>query len=517
MAKRRDALRPDNTGQYYRQIGYKLGPSQKRVQPKFRLGADRPRAEFAYHRLGLLWDAVVAEYAEVTAGRFPSGPPASEPDGALWTDATLQVAEAVRKGQHTLKVYPPEGAVGGAAYLLYLDALRQRYGHVIQLVAGDAEAAEEGRSQHQHFAEHRARQSRVNARVAGVPAPAGLVGTRLHQALEAYAVRSESGSTNESGRVEAANARRLKNAVADVDLSEFGFEAMDRIRAYWAARPEAKGRGGRPTGRRISITTVDNHLSTARRFVRWLDRSDAYKWEMPRHGLDALRVNLARLRTDAETAGRRLGVRVFTVEQLATMYRHATDFERLLLLLGLNAAMAQAEVITLRWDEVEAEPPAIKRVRRKSGVYGEFALWPETARALDWWRRTRGSDGELVMVTTARNPYTRQRISNAWATLARRISSSDDGSSEPSWWLSYKHLRKTAAQLVRDASDGEVAGVFLSHGQPVASDELADVYSNRPFGRVTGALSMVRERLEPVFVAAPEAFSIAARGGRRTR
>jgi hypothetical protein len=61
----------------------------------------------------------------------------------------------------------------------------------------------------------------------------------------------------------------------------------------------------------------------------------------------------------------------------------------------------------------------------------------------------------------------------------------------PEWWLPFKHLRKTAAQLVRNVSDGEIAGTFLSHGTPVASDELADRYSNRPFDRVSKALSLV--------------------------
>lgn len=83
---------------------------------------------------------------------------------------------------------------------------------------------------------------------------------------------------------------------------------------------------------------------------------------------------------------------------------------------------------------------------------------------------------------------------------------------EPSWWLPFKHLRKTGAQLVRQASDGEIAGVFLSHGQPVASDELADVYSNRPFARVAEALAKVHAVLAPMFAAAPKAFTVRAIG-----
>ena len=144
---------------------------------------------------------------------------------------------------------------------------------------------------------------------------------------------------------------------------------------------------GKSSGKAISITTVKNYLSTARRFARWLDRSDAFGWELPRHGLDALKVNLKRLRTNAEVGQRRYGVKVFSPEQLAVLYRHATDFERLFILLGLNAAMVQAEILALRQDEVEGD--TIKRIRRKSGVYAEFKLWPETRQALAWWQRVR--------------------------------------------------------------------------------------------------------------------------------
>ena len=133
---------------------------------------------------------------------------------------------------------------------------------------------------------------------------------------------------------------------------------------------------------------------------------------LPRHGLEALKVNLKRLQTSDELAKRRHGVQVLDVDQLTTIYRHATDFERLLVVLGLNAAMAQAEIMTLRWDEVEHD--ATKRMGRKSGVYGEFVLWPETRAALDWWQRVRPARSDLVMVTQLERSYTRQRISNTW-------------------------------------------------------------------------------------------------------
>jgi integrase len=517
LAKRRIDFTPDSTGQYFRQIGYLPG---SKSQPKFRLGRERVRARLAYDRLGVLWETIVQEHKKsierenwrLQLGRPPQQTPEPKP---CWTDESLAIAEAIRTHLHVMRVGPPANVVGEDAYATYLHYLQQQFGHVIQIVPADSELAEQGRQHFADLARHRALGTRMAAQIAQIPIPTGVTGKTLYQALDAYAQRAVEQTASESGKVEAANAIRLRHALPDMDLSEFGYSALERLRDYWAARPEARRRDGTPSGRPISLTTVDNHLSTARRFVRWLDRSDQCQWQLPRHGLEALKVNLQRLRTDEELARQRRGVRVFSVDQLTILWKRATDFERLLVLLGLNAAMAQAENASLRRDEVESSPPTIKRIRRKSGVYGEFALWPETVAALNWWSQVRPSQADLLLMTDQGNPYTRQRISNLWSSLKRRIAQAEG--SKPEWWLPFKHLRKTAAQLVRQASDGEVAGIFLSHGKPVASDELADAYSNRPFNRVAEALAKARQALKPMFDAAPEAFTkfVIGRGSSR--
>ncbi|MGN6726114.1 MAG: hypothetical protein ACTHLZ_09365 [Tepidisphaeraceae bacterium] len=506
MGTRQRELKTDSGGQYFRQLGRKAGLVG---QPKFRLGSDVTKAQLAYARLGALWQTVVSLSTDVQKGR-PFYLAQQTPSPAVWTDETLTIAEAVRKHQHSVSIAMPANVEGAAAYATYLDYLRQCFGHIINIVPADTEIAEAGKMQHQQFAEHRSRQARLNARIASIPVPAGVTGVTLYQAIDRYAARVLEANSKESGRVEAGHARRLKDSTPDMDLADFKSAAIERIKNYWASRPESKLRTGKRSGRPISVRAVANHVKTARRFLRWLDRSDEFDWEMPRHGLDYLKVNLQRIETDEETANKRYGVKVFSLEQLVTIYRFATDFERVLLLLGLNAAMAQAEVATLRWDEIEGDPLTIKRVRRKSRVYGEFELWPETKAALIWWRQLRPAVSPLVMITSTGAAYTRQRISNAWIKVCRRIERETD--CRPTWWLSFKFLRKTAAQLVRNVSDGEVAGVFLSHGKPVASDDLADVYSNRPFDKVAAALDRVHAQLKPMFDIAPGAFKEVAIG-----
>ncbi len=500
MARRHTELKTDTTGQYFRQLGWKPG---LKSQPKFRLGKDKALAQVAYHKLGLLWDVVDSEDQSRPEASIDKTAFVKLQRRAVWTDESHILAEAIRKHQHTVAVADPPQAWGGAAYVLYLDDLRKRFGHIIQIEPANEQAAAYGRAQIAHDAEVMGRKARDRARIAGVPLPPGAVGQTLHQALDAYAKQVLETNLKESGKVEAAAALRLKDSLADMDLSEFGAAALERIRNYWAARPAAKMRGGRSTGRAISLHTVERQIKTARRFIRWLGRSDAFDWKMPEYGIESLQIKLQRLETDDEIAAKRHGVSVFKIEHLTTIYQYASDLERLLVLLGLNAAMSHAEIITLRGGEIEGD--TIKRVRRKSNVYGEFALWPETQAGLAWWGRVRPDSGVLLMVTAAGNAYDRQRIANTWAGLRDRIER--ETGTAPAWWLPFKHLRKTAAQLVRRQSDGEVAGVFLSHGQPVASDDLADVYSNRPFDKVATALQQVRKQLKPMFAAAPTAFT----------
>ncbi len=68
----------------------------------------------------------------------------------------------------------------------------------------------------------------------------------------------------------------------------------------------------------------------------------------------------------------------------------------------------------------------------------------------------------------------------------------------------FSSLRDTASNRIRHIAGGEVAAVFLSHGEPVKKDNLLDLYTNRPFGDVFRVLRRLEEDLKPVFNAAPE-------------
>jgi hypothetical protein len=68
--------------------------------------------------------------------------------------------------------------------------------------------------------------------------------------------------------------------------------------------------------------------------------------------------------------------------------------------------------------------------------------------------------------------------------------------------------------LIRAEAGGEVAGVFLCHGTPVRSDNLLDVYTNRPFAKVFEAIDIVGQRLNPIWSSVETPFpEVRKKGG----
>src|SRR5262249_15156479 len=98
--------------------------------------------------------------------------------------------------------------------------------------------------------------------------------------------------------------------------------------------------------------------------------------------------------------------------------------------------------------------------------------------------------------------HTNLQIPNSWLHLSDRIRKDHADFRR----LSFSKLRKTAGNLIRSLAGGEVAGVFLCHGTPVKSDELLDVYTNRPFARVFEAIELVGEKIRPLWAGVSQPF-----------
>jgi hypothetical protein len=339
--------------------------------------------------------------------------------------------------------------------------------------------------------------------------------------IEGHYFRPDLDRITNTAQTKIKQVQTLMDRHKDVPLAGVDHEVVEDMILYWRRRPLKKG-----TKRQISRTSAENYISEFKRFFKWLHRSKKHAWRNP-EDFDEIDT---RVDQDAAEVGRRLiQANVFSREELALLNQYATPLERVFLLLGLNCAFGVAEIASLTVGEVclfQAHSPRerelmhyesterdsfIKRVRPKSGVFGEFVLFPQTVQGMQWAlarrRRQPGFGPEAPLLLNGRGErYDKptgsgnrnQQIPNRFAALRARIRKNGHEISN----LSFGNLRKTSADLVRRFSDGEIAAVFLFHGQPVQTDDLADLYTNRPFGKVFEAIRRVEEHLQPVFEAA---------------
>lgn len=488
---------------FTRDLGWKTGKSGKRVQPRFLLGHDRRKAERASLLLEQLW-AEVVEQAK-TEGREP-----------VWDERTLTMADAIRKGK-AFEVGDDdwrhertgEPFIVESQYAQHIERLRQQHPG-LHITPADPNAYAQGQQQLADIARHLAAITADTSRAANRPMPA-ITGQTLHAAMDAYADYAT--ETRRGGEREPKDAVGLKVAINDMTLDQLGYDAIESMGTYWHSRPVSGRHGAK--GKPIAIDTVNNRLKTSRRFFRWLHLSDAWQWRAPDGWEQALRFDRRRAETQDERLATAEGPETWTIEELTTLYEYATDGERLLILGGLNLGFAQSEWVSFRHADIKLDDdlPHIKRVRNKTAKLFKVALWNETVKAIEWLNKERArwepKGNPWVLLTESGQRPGRSYIANRWQKLLRRVQADHPGFHS----LGFKFLRKTAYQLVLEASGSmEVAGAFQARAQ-LSTDEQADRYGRRLFDRVFTANLKVRERLQPMFNVAPDAFTTTRRKG----
>jgi hypothetical protein len=545
MATRaRRSWKLDSQGHYARQIGWKLARDGKPVQHKFRLGADLNEAKRREQKLRELWDSMERSSSD------------ADP---VWSAFALNVAKRVAKGEHEI-ILTRQEAESELEYASRIQQLQDQFSPV-RFIPDDLEAYGHGRRQ-------LSEQNRQPLYVPWVP-PDALESTRvvsgvdwgtamndsretvqqescspatprdaLHQAMQDFIAwieeeyyRPQLGRVTDYGRNKIRQVKTLMSRHDDIPLSQVDYEQVERMLRYWRQRPRRKG-----SDKQISVKSATNYIGELRRFFTWLHRSSRYTWKKPAE-VDGIDATVAR--DHAREQERLIQAPVFTLDELVLLNRYATPLERVFLLLGLNCGFGMAEIATLTIGEVHLleahearhqeilnfrstnKDSFIKRIRRKNGVYGEFILFPQTVEAIRWvlgrrFKQPNPKPDAPLLLNDRGVPYDRptksgnrnQQIPNRFANLIRRVE--DDGNEIAK--LSFGKLRKTAGDLIRRLSDGEISGVFLCHGQPVKSDNLADIYTNRPFGKVFEAIRKAEEYLQPMFMAAsPEPFESSSR------
>lgn len=351
----------------------------------------------------------------------------------------------------------------------------------------------------------------------------------LHHAFKRYQAylnkeffRQETGHISPWGRIQVRQIKNLQRHHADMLLSKLDATAVGELIGYWRRRPCKLG-----STAPISAKAASHYLGTLIRFLTWLHSTSEFEWTKP-HAFNDFDRRIRRLPSDHVKRSLEQ-VDTFSLDELRLLMRYGQPLDRLLLLLGLNCGFGRAEIASLLVGEVHLrrghtpreqeilgfattnDDSFIKRIRRKSGVYGEHILFPLTVRALEWALERRKTFPDFDQTARlilnekgtpldqqTKGSNANQAIPNHFARLIKRIR--DDG--QTIRMLSFGKLRKTASDLIKRHSDGEIAGVFDCHGEPVKTDSLSDAYTNRPFGKVFRAIRAVETYLGPVFAEA---------------
>jgi len=554
MAARSGRLaKPDKQGHYARQLGWKMNSSGKRVQHKFRLGRDRQQAERRDDRLRQLWETIERE---TTTG------------DALWNDVTLEIAKQIAKGSDTICLAPLTDDESASRYAdrlqrtqnefsflrfvpsdepRYTAGLGDRTVDLRQMVLIDNPYEDYWKRHAPKVAPPLRPQTHDVLIARGGPVlnefqqPYRSLtddGSTLHQAFDAYQswIKSHyfddvTGELSDYAFTKLGQIDTLKDRHDDVPLSEIDYEYIEQMYRFWRQRPLKRNANG-ASNARISHSSIRHYLGELHRFFKWLHRSKDFVWRKPEY-LDDIDRSVP---LDTESVKKRIRkVDTFQLQELRLLNRYATPTERLYLMLGLNCGFGTKEIATLTIGEIflnQALPadeqevfnfPStnadsfVSLVRNKTTIVGKYLLFKQTKILLQWALAQRSQQPNpapdqpallnrnglpLDHRTAGGNPS--QQIPNAFSRLKKRIS--NDGHEIAS--LPFKHLRKTAGDLIRRFSDGEVSGVFLLHGSPVQSDKLSDVYTNRPFGKVYEAIRRVEEYLQPVFDEAGDAPAV---------
>ncbi len=537
------SVKQDSRGYYYRNLGWLSRDGRTgATQPKFLLGRDADQAIERLHRLECLWKLVEREFEATELDNRPT-----------WNSETLCIAKAISRGEHVYRLRRQnlpgddreDAAHADADYAGYLRSMQEAY-PVIAFVPDDAKAFENGVRKNMELAESSQHLADEFARDAGRPCVRDANET-LHKAINAFAnaidhnpnYRNHDSSPGTQpltawGYKLKAVCLDFLDRYEDRPLSALATAAsVQALYDYWRNRPKRKG-----TDRAITVKTVKHRLTGLDLFLKWLHRTDSFSWRRP---ADFDGADRSVRETKEEMAARARPDQVLTLseEQLLLIFQNTTTpLERILFLLGLNCGFKQAEVGTITLGEVFLDAPHphanllgfqssacdsfIKRVRLKTGVYGEFKLWPHTVLGLKWLieRRRRQTkitsgphagkpipikpdslllttDNGLPMYRLYRSGNTSQEIPSCWRRIGKRAGIETG---------SYSALRRTTSNFLRWTYGGELASVFLQHGSPFHRDRLLEEYTNRPYGKLFESLDRWGERLRPIFDALPNPF-----------
>lgn len=517
MRPRKTTLKRNKRGTFAREIGY-LNPVKK-TQPKFNLGTDQKDAEVRQSRIMELFEDCT---------RILGKP--------MWTSFALYAAKLIAKGKYQIP-YAPQWEVLNyilddpsvedkcAEYVQMLRVEQARYPS-IQIIASDQEMYDYGVALNSSYENDLINKMDSDLKELGViphsrKASDKLISGTLHEALDAYieidikksGLKLEDGTLKFSQRKRIQYANTLKDQHPDQSLMELSsYDAVLQLHKHWQNRPEYE------SGKRYKTTSALHRYKELVRFLKWLNLTTEYQWEMPR-GADQIKINFVEFESDHQNVDL-LRKNVYTPEQLGLIAKYASKMDLLLLYVGVNCAFGAAEIgrlivgdILLNHNheyaerlhfETTSKDSFVRLIRPKSKMFGEWLLWPETAEILRWGVQHANqletpyivcrSTGTMLYQEKNQNPQA--GFANRWNKLIKRVQKDH----ADFFHLPYGTLRDTLPDILRHKKEDTLASICLAHKTSYKPDNLLDAYGNKPFGRLHTAIRELHDYFKPMFV-----------------
>lgn len=484
-------LTQDARGNWRRQnLGVRPTSEGELSKATFTFGRDFTTACQRVVLLEQMWTAIQKEWERKPVGTTP-----------VWSSVTHQIALAVARGDSPIHLDLPEPVADrlagqrDEATAVHLGFVKELFPFLDIRPASeeDREAAERGADSLTHSAAKEAEAAATANRALGRS-----YGGMLHATLDAYTSHLAKKCEPDQARTQANLVKLLKSQLEDQSLTLMTADRIEAVLWFFANRPASK-HDGQP----LAFYTCRNVLITFRAFLRWLNRSESYGWELPRAFM------FPRMRIKKLPAERVKKRRIFKRSELILLWRYALPWDRALMTLALNCGFSKAEISTLQTAEVMKVKGQtyIKRERVKTDAYGEWLLWEETVAALAFLKGQKKSDTPFAVVSKTGKPLDRltrggnenQTIKNHWDRVLKRVRA--DYPDFPK--LPFKCLRKTGANLVRRIAKKratELASMYLAHSERSDSpDKLLPNYIDRPWPLLHKVLVVLRRTLDKMF------------------
>lgn len=342
------------------------------------------------------------------------------------------------------------------------------------------------------------------------PAVAGTNGWMLYDVIEKYRQAEEERVV--ARKTSEANARNhrsqilwAKDGIENQPMRNLVLADLKRWVGHFTARPISKR-----YRRRISAYSASAVCRTIRHFLDWADAEEYYLH--PRRWTDAFKGIHPKRLMDREEKNRekREGFKNFTLLELQILWTLATPECRPFLGIGLWAGHTQHEIATiaLHGEFVKRDGEyRLERDRNKTGVWGQWWLPPEVgacieaAMAKTTADRKRNSE-QSALLTRGHKKLVRfaetgrhqrcDHIAQYWETLLRRAANYGVRH------ISFKHLRKTMAQQVRNRLGAEFATLFSAEKLVIGAVQ-DESYTNACFPKLDACLKEIYAEWKVMF------------------